>query len=131
MKRSGIFLLTFFLLAALTACGSQDKQGTYYPNAAEMRKNLESAGYTVQTEELDSDNPGTHLCAENGEDYMEFYWLEQLADVGKISAELEKRHPDYNKLVSAEQDEKFGSFVFCGTNAAIDAAGIRIVQMKV
>ncbi len=44
---------------------------------------------------------------------------------------MEKNCENYNSLVKIENDEKFGNIVYCGTENAIDAAGIKVVKVKV
>lgn len=97
-----------------------------------MEENLKNAGYTVTvTEHFHETYTGTYLCAEKGSDYIEFYWLNEVEAIDEITEEIKQRREEYNKLESRGNDAKFGTHVFCGTNIAINAAGIKIVTVKV
>ena len=69
--------------------------------------------------------------AEKDGEYIEFYWLNSSEGVNSIEQELETKYTNYAKLVSMEDDSKFGSFVFCSSEKAMDDAGIEIVDVKV
>ena len=127
MKKYAALFIIGILCFALTACQA-DKGGTYYPDNNEMKTNLENAGYTVTvTEQL----VGTYLSAVKGDDYIEFYWLKQTGYVESIGYDLKGKHTDYDKFASMKNDVKFGTLVFCGTSPAVDASGIKIVEVKV
>jgi len=96
------------------------------------KDNLISSGFEVTTTNvLKSSYTGSYLSAVNGDDYIEFYWLESQEAVIYYSSLLEEAHPSHNKLVSMVDDEKFGTFVFCASNKGYDASGIRIVSVQV
>lgn len=131
MKKYLMLFIFCILFVTLVAC-SNSGQGTYYPDSSEMQKNLEDAGYQVSvTTKLDNGYTGTYLSAMKADDYIEFYWLDEADNVDDISEQLKSKHGDYDKLVSMEDDSKFGSLVFCGTASAVDASGIVIVDVKV
>ena len=44
---------------------------------------------------------------------------------------LKKKYVNYEKLVCIKNDEKFGTLVFCGSDSAVEASGIRNVNVKV
>lgn len=117
------------LALSLTACG--DKNGTYYPKSDEMKVNLEKAGYTVTVSTDLNDKTGTHLTASKDNEYIEFYWLDNPTDCEYFYSLLENNHADYNSLVKIENDEKFGNIVYCGTENAVNTAGIKVVKVKV
>lgn len=132
MKKVFVSLFVGILLAlTLTLCACSDKGGTYYPDDSEMKTNLENGGYTVTVTFNSADKSGTHLSATKGNDYIEFYWLDDAADCEYFYNLLEETHADYNSLIKIENDEKFGNIVYCGTENAVNAAGIRVVDVKV
>ena len=118
------------LTLMLTACGD-DKNGTHYPTNEEMKTNLENDGYTVVvTNDLDGKN-GTYLSAKKDNEYIDFYWLDNVEDCEYFYNLLEENHTNYNSLVKIENDDKFGNIVYCGTENAISASGIKVVDIKV
>lgn len=132
MKKVFVSLFVGILLAlTLTLCACSDKGGTYYPDDSEMKTNLENGGYTVTVTFNSADISGTRLSATKGNDYIEFYWLDDAADCEYFYNLLEETHADYNSLVIIENDEKFGNIVYCGTENAVNAAGIRVVDVIV
>lgn len=125
-----ISVLTF-LTFALSACG-EDNGGTYFPDRSEMSNNLVTNGYkTYSTSVLVGRGTGTFLSATKDEDYIKFYWLDDSGDCDYYYNLLEEDNPDYNVLVKIENDEKFGNLVYCGTENAVNAAGIRVVKVDV
>ena len=122
--------LMIFLTITLVACGN-DNNGTYYPTTEEMKTNLEKGGYTViVTTYLDGKN-GTYLSAKKDNEYIDFYWLDNAEDCKYFYNLLEENHTNYNSLVQIENDSKFGNIVYCGTDNAIRASGINVVEVKV
>lgn len=131
--------LVFVLTLTLSACG--DKGGTFYPTNEEMKANLEKSGYTVEV--CDDTNKheffvsfssmvdGTAIKAVNGNDYIYFFRLTEAWRCDTVYDALEDNCQNYNSLVKIENDEKFGNIVYCGTKNAIDAAGIKVVDVKV
>lgn len=130
-----LFVLTF----ALTAC--DDKNGTYYPDNSEMKTNLENNGYVVTIYQDLSDNEGnqhagTLLFASKSreneqEEYLYFYRFDNANSCDYYYTAMESECKNYNSLVQIKNDEKFGNIVYCGTNKAIDDAGIIMVDVKV
>lgn len=114
-------------------CGCSKKgTGTYYPDENEMKSNLEAGGYTVEVTQLaQKSEKGTCLYAKKGTDYIVFYWLNNAEDVDYYEKILEGKYKDYDRIVSIENDSKFGSLTFCGTESAIDSSGIEIVEVKI
>lgn len=97
-----------------------------------MKINLEQLDYEVSLENISDDNCfGTHLYATNNSKYIDFYWLDDSKSMEEISEELERKHTDYDKFVSVKDDSEFGNLIFCGTELAIDDAGVEIVDVKV
>lgn len=122
-----VMLLSF----GLTACGD-DKNGTYYPDKSEMSYNLVTNGYqTYSTSILVGEGTGIFLSATKDGDYIKFYWLDSPDDCDYYYHLLEEDNPDCNVLVKLENDEKFGNIVYCGTENAINDAGITVVKVKV
>lgn len=118
------------LALSMLAC-KDNKNGTYYPNDSEMKTNLEKGGYTVTvTTELGAKS-GTHLHATKDNEYIYFYWLDNGEDCEYFYNLLEENYTDYNSLVKIENDKKFGNLVYCGTANAVNAAGIKVVKVKV
>ncbi|WP_157047643.1 hypothetical protein [Cellulosilyticum ruminicola] len=75
------------------------------PDNETMRNRLEEQGYEViVTEPVEEGTTGTYLSAIKGDDYIEFYWLEDADDVENISDELKARHNDYSELNSMEDE---------------------------
>mgnify|MGYP006875315983 CR=1 FL=1 len=123
------------LTITLTACGD-DKNGTYYPTVNEMSANLEKNGYLTQfaVGERNSEGQGyvvDCLNATKGDEYIYFYWIEDAAQCKVYYDKLKELHPDSPHFVLIENDEKFGNIVYCGTENAINAAGIKVVEVKV
>ena len=128
-----IVALSLLLSATIlfSACSSKEN-GTYYPDSKEMQSNLEKENYQVQVQSIQTDEyTGTYLIAENNDDYIEFYWLEESKNLNSIETNLEEKYSDYEKMVCLENDSKFGSLVFCSTEKAMNDAGIEIVDVKV
>ena len=126
-----VAILTFTLMA----CGN-DNNGTYYPTVNEMAANLEKNAYRTQfvIGERNSEGQGyvvDSLDATKGDDYIYFYWIEDAAHCKVYYDKLQELHPDCANFVLIENDEKFGNIVYCGTTAAIEAAGIRVVKVDV
>lgn len=118
------------IVLTLTAC-DDNNGGTYYPKSSEMKTNLENSGYTVVvTTDLDGRN-GTYLSATKESEYIYFYWLDDAEDCAYYYNLLEENHTDYNSLVKIENDDKFGNIVYCGTENAVNTAGIKVVKVKV
>lgn len=124
-----LFIVVMSIL--LVACGNNEG-GTYYPDSKEMQNNLENKSYQVLVEEVKTDEySGMHLIATKGDEYIEFYWLNDGNGIDILTSNLEEKYDNYNSLVSMQEDSKFGSFVFCSTETARDDAGIIIVSVKV
>ena len=122
--------LTLVLAFALSACGD-NKNRTYYPTNDEMKTNLEKEGYVVSITTDLGEKSGTYLEAKNGEDYIYFYWVDHAENCEYYYNRLEEKcFSDYT-LVKIENDEKFGNIVYCGTENAINAAGIKVVKVDV
>ena len=131
MKKLLIFFSLIIIGVFLVAC-SKNGQGTYYPNSDEMQYNLENKNYKVNVQTIKQDEySGTCLMAEKDGEYIEFYWLNSSEGVNSIEQELKTKYTNYAKLVSMEDDSKFGSFVFCSSEKAMDDSGIEIVDVKV
>lgn len=147
---TGLFAsLLIVLTFVLSACGN-DKNGTYYPSDNEMKVNLEKMGYMVEifddlrSSKIDDesfyDNPkGTLLTASKSREidgtatieFIYFYRLEDAADCDYYYNAMEEYFEDYNSLVEIKNDEKFGNIVYCGTEDAVNAAGIKEVKVDV
>ena len=143
MKKVFLSILTSILIVltfALSAC-DDDKNGTYYPKNEEMKTNLESNGYVVTLYQDLSDSDGnrhygTLLFAskerENEpKEYLWFYRFDSATSCEYYYNSLEQNCENYNSLVQIENDEKFGNIVYCGTENAINDAGIKVVKVKV
>lgn len=126
---------------AVSACGYDNKDGTYYPANEEMKANLENVGYSVVIYQDLSDNDGNHhdgtlLFASKSregeqEEYLYFYRLENANSCEYYYSSMEQNCKDYNSLVKIVNDEKFGNLVYCGTENAVNAAGIKVVKVKI
>lgn len=131
-------LISVFIFC-FAACGV-DEGGTYYPDNSDMKVNLENNGYVVTLYQDLSDNDGyrhggTLLYAsrtrEYGkEEYLYFYRFENVASCDYYFEAMEKDCENYNVLVKLENDKKFGNIVYCGTTDAVDAAGIKAVNVN-
>lgn len=121
-----IFVLTF----ALSACGN-DKDETYYPSFNEMKNNLECSGYNIDTLTGIDNDIVTTLSAYKENDYIVFYWIKNASDCQHYYNRCRELHSDCEVLVSIENDEKFGNIVYCGTENAVNTAGIKVVDVKV
>lgn len=143
MKKTLITILAYLmaiLTITLTACGD-DKNGTYYPTNEEMKTNLESSGYVVTlyqdlTDNNNNHHDGTLLFASKSreneqEEYLYFYRFKNANSCEYYYNSLGQNCENYNSLVKIENDEKFGNIVYCGTENAISASGIKVVEVKV
>lgn len=138
MKKIFAILIAVSLISMLCACGDQEKGGTYYPDLEEMRSDLNAKGYTVTAtsrgllgDGSDAQYTGSYLSATKGEEHLIFYWLDEADAVGYFAKQIEQSGVSYNKFVTLADDEEFGSLICCGTEKAIEDAGIRIVDVKV
>lgn len=124
----------------LSAC-SENQNGTYYPPNEEMKTNLENNGYVVTlyhdlSDKNNNHHDGTLLFASKSreneqEEYLYFYRFKNANSCEYYYDSLEQNCKNYNSLVKIENDEKFGNIVYCGTTSAINAAGIKVVNVKV
>ena len=131
MKKIVVLSLLIVTTMLFSACSSS-KNGTYYPDSKEMQNNLEKENYQVQVQSVQTDEySGTYLIAENNDDYIEFYWLDESKDLNSIETNLKEKYSNYAKFVCLENDSKFGALVFCSTEKAMNDAGIEIVDVKV
>ena len=138
MKKSFITVLICLmaiLTFTLTACGD-DNNGTYYPTLNEMKSNLDKNGYIIDYAigERNSDGKGyvvDSLFATKGDDYIRFYWIEDSAHCKVYYDKLQESHPDCPHFVLIENDERFGNIVYCGTEKAVNDAGIKVVKVDV
>lgn len=121
-----LFVITF----ALSACGDKTN-GTYYPTFDEMKNNLENSGYMVNTLTGIDNDIVTTLSANKENNHIVFYWLKNASDCQHYYDNCQELHPDWEVLISIENDEKFGNIVYCGTEQAINDAGITIVDVKI
>lgn len=128
MKKKSFILNIVVICLLLASCG-KGRQETYYPSSSEMQHNLQSKGYQVSIQ--NEEGIGTHLIASKGDDFIEFYWLTAGEQIPSLEAELESKYPHSSKLVSMENDRKFGTFVFCSSEAAMEDAGILIIDVQV
>ncbi len=139
MKKCILVLISLSVVFTLCACGGgKDKNGTYYPDFEEMKANLNESGYTVSdsSPNLPGDSSsvsytGSYLSATKGEEYIVFYWLDEADAVDYFANRVEESGVSCNKFITLKNDEKFGSLICCGTEKAIEDAGIRIVDVKV
>lgn len=137
MKKGILIFVTIAIVFTLCACGGE-KNGTYYPNFEEMKSKLNESGYTLSTSSPDLPGDisdvrytGSYLSATKGEEYIIFYWLNEADAVDHFAKRIEESGVSYNKFITLKNDEKFGSLICCGTEKAIEDAGIRIVDVKV
>lgn len=130
MKKLIVSILILACILVLAAC-SKNENGTYYPDSSEMQENLQNKNYEVNVQAIrNEDYSGTHLIAKNGDEYIEFYWLNDSNGITSIERKMEIKYPNYNKLVSMENDSQFGTFLFCSSEKAMNDAGIVIVDVK-
>lgn len=143
MKKTLITILAClmaFVTLTMTAC-TDDTSGTYYPPNEEMKTNLESKGYTVEVYDdinyheffimFSSIVDGTLIKAVKDKEYIYFFRLTDSWRCDTVYDILKEKCDNYNSLVKIENDEKFGNIVYCGTENAINASGIRKVEVKV
>lgn len=131
VSTSLLLCLLFVLTFALSGCGDED--GTYYPDYLEMKANLEKCDYTVEISGNEYEHCGyTYLYAyDQNNEYIKFYWFDGASAVQHFEEILENENSNYDKLVSIQNDEIYGNLAFCGTENAVNAAGIKIVDVKV
>lgn len=124
-----ILCIVIIFTLSLTAC--KENKGTYYPKSDEMKNNLENGGYAVTVTTNLGNKSGTYLSATKESEYIYFYWLDNAEDCEYFYNLLEENHTDYNSLVKIENDDKFGNLVYCGTENAVNIAGVKVVTVKV
>lgn len=132
MKKTFLTILACImtiLTLTLTACG-EDNNGIYYPTLDEMKSNLDKNGYTIDTAigERNSEGNGwvvDSLFARKGDDYIYFYWVEDSAHCNHYYDKLQELEPDCPIYVQS-RTIKFGNIVYCGTENAIYASGIKV-----
>lgn len=136
---------------SLTLVACVDHKGAaapYHPSSNEIQANLESSGYQVTvTTELDENKHGTHISATKGDEYLEYYVLENSSDCAYFSDKLgnthhgetsawhnehstehnghNSNHTDKHAHGTYENHKQNGNVVYCGTEHAVAAAGIR------
>lgn len=135
MKKSVIAIiicLTLVFALSFTAC-NEEENGTYYPDNSEMKTNLETRGYdvTISTDLFGVNAGGISLSATKDGDYIYFFWLNDGVDCAYVYEYLEYYCENYNSLVKITNDEQFGNIVYCGTESAVNDAGIKVVNVKV
>ena len=126
-------LMGCIMLLVFAGC-TEKETGTYIPTRNEIENNLADAGYEsiAITNIMRIDGYCiTQLSGEKDGEYMAFYWLYTPEQCDTYYDELNEKYPDCDILVKMVNDEKYGCIVFCGTQSAIDAAGIRIANVKV
>lgn len=96
-----------------------------------MQTNLENGGYTVVVATDTDGKKGMYITATKGSEYIYFYRLDNAEDCLYFYDILETDHEDYNSLVKIENDVKFGNIVYCGTENAVNTAGINVVKVNV
>ncbi|MCH5163201.1 MAG: hypothetical protein J1G38_06910 [Clostridiales bacterium] len=130
---NNVLLICLLVVICLCFAACTDKDtGTVIPTSNEMQINLEEAGYAVTlSNELGGGYSGTHLTAKKENEYIEFYWLDDAEACDYFYNLLDGLYPNSNKLVEMENDGKFGNIVFCGSELAMNASGIKIVEIKV
>ncbi|MDE5765940.1 MAG: hypothetical protein K2I17_02080 [Clostridia bacterium] len=118
------------LTLTLTAC-SDDKNGTYYPTNEEIQTNLENAGYTTCFTDSQTGWGGYAIKDEDENEYIYFCRPKTKDDCEYYYNLYEKNCKNYDVIVKIENDKKFGNIVYCGTENAISASGIKVVEVKV
>ena len=130
MKKGATVLIAAAVGIVMTACGNRG-QTTYYPGQSEMISNLEDNGYEIEMQTTSKNGySGIYLEAERGDDFIDFYWLDDGSSVSSLEADLKEKHTDYAKLYGLEDDSKYGSLAFCSSDKAMTDAGIRIEEEK-
>ncbi len=126
-----VIIMSLLIAILMCGCGTNRKHnGTYYPDFAEMKTNLSKEGYSITDATSTSEDGETisYINASKEDAFIEFYWLNNDAQVEYHRDELEQSGKSYDRLISMSGDEKFGSFVCAGTKQALDDAGIQIVE---
>ena len=126
-------MMVCIMFLSFTSC-TEKETGTYIPTRDEIEHNLVNAGYEYITITDIMRIDGyciTQLSVEKDGEYMAFYWLYTPEQCDTYYDELNEKYPDCDILIKMVNDEKYGCIVFGGTQSAIAAAGIRIVDVKV
>lgn len=133
----GLFLV---LTLALSACAN-DKNGTYYPSNEEMKINLENDSYFVESYHDDYAFDGENgdvirwsadtIRAKKGAEYIQFCRVNMSEACDYYYNKLRKAYPDAEVFILIENDKSFGNIVYCGTENAVNAAGIKVINVKV
>ena len=126
---SMLICLLAVLTIALSACGD-NQSGENFPNSNDMKTNLEQQGYTVLVTTDLGDKAGTHLSAKKDEEFIEFYWLENLADADYFYDKVKIDFPDYTAAAEIVDDKNHKNLVYCGTVTAVEDAGIKTIVTK-
>lgn len=129
------------VIVAITLTACDDNNGTYYPTNEEMKANLEKKGYSVEVYDditsheffimFSSVIEGTLVKAVKGNDYIYFFRLTDPWRCDTVYSILNEKCENYNSLVKIENDEIFGNIVYCGTETAIKASGIKVVKVEI
>lgn len=114
---------------ALTAC-VDDKNGTYYPPNNEIETNLKNAGYTTCFTDTES-GWGGYAINDDESEYIYFGRFKTEDICEQYYKIYEANCVNYDVLVKIVNDKKFGNIAYCGTENAIKASGIKIVEVKV
>lgn len=132
MKKKFIIImvcLMTILTLALTAC-SDDKNGTYYPPNNEIETNLKNAGYTTYFTNTDS-GWGGYAINDDESEYIYFGRFNTEEVCEQYYKIYEANCVNYDALVKIVNDKKLGNIAYCGTENAIKASGIKVVEVKV
>lgn len=117
-------VICLLCVCPMAGCGERD--GTYYPPNDELQANLERNGYITCFTDSQS---GWGGYATKGEDFL--YFVRPIDGQCDFYYETYQNCKDYDVLVKIENDKTFGNIVYCGTTAAVEAAGIRVVKVDV
>lgn len=131
MKKIYVLITTMVMVCFMFGGCYMDGRGTYYPDVTEMTKNLESKGYTVNTDKIKKDDETiTVLNGKNGDEYIEFFWFGTDKYVDEYVEEMKKAHSGYDTLSSVKNSEEYGDIAYCATKKALDRSGIQVVEVK-
>ena len=115
----------FIIIFCILFCGCGSKK--YFPNSTLMQKKLERNGYNVNSStSFGEEYVGAHLYAYKDDDFIDIYWLNSDEFFDKIVYSFNNRNCE--KFYSMENDERFGSIIFCATDGAFNDSGISIVK---
>ncbi len=123
MKKYITVLLVCVAALIFTACSNKNIRSVF-PSRGEMESNLQRYGYTVEIATESDGRSGVFLSAVKYGEFLYFYWIDSEEDCKYFYNRLETDHPGLNCLSMSKNDGEHAYVVYCGTQNAVEAAGV-------